>query len=394
MLVRAVALALASSIPVIAMQSSARRIPGPPPAPVGPYSPAVAAGGLIYVSGTLAQDAAGSITPQGDVAGQTRRVIERLRDVLVAAGSSLPQVVAVTVYLKSPADFAKMNDAYRTYWPDAPPTRTTVVADLVLPDALVEMSMIAVPDGAPRTVLHPQGWMKSPNPYSYAIRTGDTLFLSGLVSRSGRDNTVAAGDIVAQTRVVMDNAGEILKAAGMSFANVVSNRVYLPDASAFQQMNETYRSYFNSAPPARATVKAALTAPQYLVEMTLIASAAERRVIDDGRPKNPNLSAAIAAGRHVYLSGMLDTSEATSGDVAAQTRATLAQVGKALEAAGVTPADVVDSLVYLPDLKDFQAMNGVYREFFKKDFPARATVGTGLMAPGPLVEIMVTAVRP
>lgn len=394
MLSRALALVLVSVVSTITMQTPARRIAGPPPAPVGPYSPAVVAGGLIYLSGTLAQDATGTIGPRGDVAGQVRRVLERMRGVLEAAGSSLPQVVAVTVYLRSPGDFAAMNEAYRAYWPDAPPTRTTVVADLVLPDALVEVSMIAVPNGAERAVVHPKGWMKSPNPYSYAIRTGDTLFVSGLVSRNGRDNSVVTGDIVAQTRAVMDNAGEILEAASMSHANVVSNRVYLPDAGAFQQMNETYRRYFPTAPPARATVKAALTSPQYLVEMTMIASAAERRVIDDGRPANPNLSAAIAAGRHVYLSGMLDTRAETRGDVAGQTRQTLARIGGALAAAGVTPADVVDALVYLPNLKDFQAMNGVYREFFTKDFPARATVGTGLMSADPLVEIMVTAVRP
>ncbi len=88
------------------------------------------------------------------------------------------------------------------------------MTDLVLPDALVEISMIAVPNGAERVVIHPAGWIKSPNPYSYAIRTGDTLFLSGLVSRNGRDNSVVAGDINAQTAVVLDNAGELLKAAG------------------------------------------------------------------------------------------------------------------------------------------------------------------------------------
>ena len=76
--------------------------------------------------------------------------------------------------------------------------------------------MIAVPTGAERVVIHPAGWIKSPNPYSYAIRTGDTLFLSGLVSRNGRDNSVVAGDINAQTAVVLDNAAELLKAAGMT----------------------------------------------------------------------------------------------------------------------------------------------------------------------------------
>jgi reactive intermediate/imine deaminase len=298
----------------------------------------------------------------------------------------------VTVYLKSASDFAAMNDAYRTFWSKDPPTRTTVVADLLL-DALVEISMIAVPKGAERTAIHPEGWMKSPNPYSYAIRTGDTLFLSGLVSRNGRDNSVVTGDVPTQTKVVLDNAGELLKAAGMSYANVVSARVYLPDVTGFQQMNETYRKFFAAAPPARATVKAGLAGSQYSVEITLVASSSPREVVSAGRPPNPNLSPAIRAGNRVYLSGMLGNTPETKGDAGAQTRETLRRIRQALEAAGCSPTDVVDAVVYLTDLKNYAAMNDVYRPFFERDFPARATIQTGLVAPEGLVEIMVTAVK-
>jgi aminoacrylate peracid reductase len=385
---------LACAALLLFMQTPTKQIITAGPAPVGPYSPAVKAGGFIYVSGTLAQDAAGAIVGRGDVAAQTRRVVDRMREVLVASGSSLEQVVSVTVYLKSAADFTAMNEAYKTYWPANPPTRTTVIGDLVLPEALVEMSMIAVPAGAERVVIHPEGWMKSPNPYSYAIRSGDTVFLSGLVSRNGRDNTVVQGDITVQTRAVMDNAGALLKAAGMTHANVVSSRVYLPDSSLFRQMNEAYRSYFPSAPPARATVKAGLAGSQYLVEITMIASSATREVIADGRPQNPNLSPAIRAGNRVYVSGMLGSTDATKGDAGGQTRETLARIGRTLEAAGCAPDDVVDGVVYLTELKNYAAMNGAYREFFQKSFPARATVQAGLVAPDALVEIMVTAVKP
>src|SRR5512145_1528499 len=84
-------------------RAAAKEIVMSRPAPVGPYSPAVKAGGFIYVSGTLAQDDAGVIVGK-DVGTQTTRVIERMRDILVSAGSSLEQVVAVTVYLKSAGD--------------------------------------------------------------------------------------------------------------------------------------------------------------------------------------------------------------------------------------------------------------------------------------------------
>lgn len=379
---------------LVATQMPAKQIVMSGPAPVGPYSPAVKAGGLIYLSGTLAQDDGGALVGAGDVAAQTRRVVERMRDVLAASGSSLEQVASVTVYLKSAADFQAMNDVYRAYWPKDPPARTTVISDFVLPGALVEMTMIAIPAGGDRKVIHPAGWMPSPNPYSYAIRTGDTLFLSGLVSRNGKDNTVAPGDITAQMKVVMENARELLKAAGMTFEHVVSARIYLPDTAVFGQMNAAYRTYFPVNPPARATVKAALAGSQYAVEITMVASAAPRVVVTDGRAPNPNLSPAIKSGSVLYLSGALGNTPETKGDVAAQTRETLARLRGTMSAAGYAPADVVDSMVYLTDLSTFAAMNNEYRLFFGKDFPARTTVQAGLVAADGLVEIMMTAVKP
>ena len=347
---------------------------------------------LICLAGTFPQDTSGAIVGRGDVAAQTREVIERLREGLAGAGTSLDRAVSVTVYLRSAADFQAMNDAYRTFWPKDPPARTTVVTDLLLPDALVEMSMVAVPPGAQRHVVHPRGWMTSPNPYSYAIRTGDTVFLSGLVSRSGRDNSAITGDITTETRIIMDNAGELLEAAGMSHADIVSARVYLPETESFQAMNAAYRPYFPGAPPARATVQAALAGRQYGVEITLIASSAPREAVNGGTP-NPNLSGAIRAGDRLYLSGILGNTPENAGDAAAQTRETLARVRHTLDAAGFTAADIVEALVYLTDLRDYDAMDAVYASVFGGLSHPRTTVRSGLVAPGGVVEIMCTAAR-
>jgi 2-iminobutanoate/2-iminopropanoate deaminase len=136
-------------------------------------------------------------------------------------------------------------------------------------------------------------------------------------------------------------------------------------------------------------VKAGLAGSQYAVEMTFVASSSPRERIGPGQ----NLSSAVRAGQRVYLSGVLGHTPENTGDAAAQTREVMARIRKTLEAAGYTPADVVEGLVYLTDLSLFQAMNGEYRAFFQKDFPARATVGAGLVSPGAVVEIMVTAVK-
>ena len=359
------------------------------PTPGSPYSTAVKADGLIYLSGTLAEDAADA-DGKRDVGTETRLTLERMRDVLLASGSSLDRVVSVMVYLTAAEDFQPMNAAYRPFFPGDPPTRTTVITELVVPDARVEISLVAVPAGTEREVVHPQRWKRSPNPYSYAIRTGDTLFLAGLVSRNGADNAFVAGDVRVQTRTIMENARQLLEAAGMTFANIVSARVYLTNAGDFAAMNEVYGEYFPSAPPARATVKCGLAGPEAVVEITFIASAAPRAAIG-APPSGLPLSPAVKAGNRLYLSGMLGNTPETEGDVAAQTRATMVKIGRTLADAGAQPADVVEGLVYLTDPAAFPLMNTEYRAFFGKDFPARATVVAPLVAPDGLVEIMVTA---
>jgi len=366
-----------------------------------PFSPAVKAGGLMYVAGTLGTDASGALK-RGDIKAQTKQTLDNISATLKAGGSSLANATSVLVYLRNVGDFAAMNEVYTTYWTKDPPARTTVVVPqpLANADGLIEISMVAVPNGGERVVVHPRDWIKSPSPYSYGIKTGNTLFLAGLVSRNGKDNANVKGDITAQTKTVLDNGAAILKEAGMSFADVVSARVYLADDTTFQAMNAAYRTYFPSMPPARATVKTALVSPDYVVEITMVA------VKDPGRKAittpnadgsagtpNPNLSSAIQVGNRLYVAGLTGNTPANKGDVKAQTAEVLARAGRTLKAAGFDWAHVVDGVVYLPDMTKFQDMNVAYREVFKKDFPARATVGTGLMGADAAVEIMFTAVR-
>jgi 2-iminobutanoate/2-iminopropanoate deaminase len=394
-------LAISSAAVSMAFAQSSKQIVSTGGNPTLPFSPAVKAGGLIYVAGALGTDAKGALA-KGDLKAQTRQTLDNIAATLKAGGSSIANATSVMVYLRNAGDFAAMNEVYTTYWPKDPPARTTVVVaqPLANADGLVEISMVAVPNGAERAVVHPKDWIKSPNPYSYGIKTGNTLFLAGLVSRNGKDNTNVKGDVTAQTKTVLDNGAAILKEAGMSFADVVSARVFLTDDTTFQAMNTTYRTYFPSSPPARATVKSALTNPDYAVEITMVAvKDAGRKAITtpnaDGSAGTPNanLSSAIQVGNRLYVAGLTGNTATNKGDVKAQTAEVLARAGRTLKAAGFEWANVVDGIVYLPDMSKFQDMNAAYREVFTKDFPARATVGTGLMGGDAAVEIMFTAVK-
>ncbi|MGH9349406.1 MAG: RidA family protein [Vicinamibacterales bacterium] len=357
-----------------------------------PFSPAVKAGGFIYVSGTISQEG-------GDIRAQTKWCLDDLDRTLNAAGSSLQHAASINVYLKNQGDFAAMNEVYRAFFKENPPARTTIVADLVVPGGLVEISAVGIPSGAERIIVHPPDWVKSPNPYSYGIKSGDALFLAGLIARNGKDNSAVEGDISTQVKTAMDNAGQILKAAGYEFTDVVAVRNYISDTKHFAGMNTVYQTYFPKDPPARATVVAPLTAPQYLFETTMVAVKGPREAVitpaADGTPgrPNPNLSSAIKVGNRLFVSGLLGSTAENKGDATAQTREILARAGRTLKAAGFGWSHVVDGVVFITDVANFAAMNTGYRGIFTKDFPARATVRTGLVAPDGLVEIMFTAVK-
>jgi aminoacrylate peracid reductase len=329
---------------------------------------------LVFVPATAAPDAGPA------VAKQTALTLARLDERLRAEHSSLADAVAVTVYLRSAADFAAMNDEYRQAFREP-----------VTPDALVEMSVAAVSSGTERRSVHPASWTASPNPYSYGLRAGELLYLSGLLARNGRDNSVIAGDIAVQTNAVIDNAKDLLEAAGLALSHVVSARVFLTDAADFDAMNRVYRERFPDAPPARATVIAALTAPPYKVEMTFVASGAQRRAVDAGGPRNPNLSAAIVADDLVFLSGML-AADTSYGDPAVETREILTRMETVLRAAGSSPSSLRDVLIYARTPDAARTAAAICRNTLPHD-AAITPAHAALVAEKATVEIMAVAGR-
>jgi len=108
-----------------------------------PFSSGVKAGGVLYLSGVIGTDLKTNELASPDVAGQTRKCMEKLQEILNLAGMDLENAVNVTVYLKDLKDYDEMNKAYAAYFSKTPPARACVqVADL-LRDAKVEISMIA-----------------------------------------------------------------------------------------------------------------------------------------------------------------------------------------------------------------------------------------------------------
>jgi len=114
---------------------------GAPPA-IGPYSQAIRAGDLVFVSGQVPVDVRTGKLAQG-IEAQTRQVMENLRTVLAAAGASLAQVVKVTIFLAHREDFTAMNEVYATYFVARAPARSVVQGPRIPEGTLVGLEAVA-----------------------------------------------------------------------------------------------------------------------------------------------------------------------------------------------------------------------------------------------------------
>jgi len=113
------------------------------PVPRGPYSPAVKAGGFVYVSGQVPIDTSNNQISLGDIQHETRLILNNTKAILEGAGANLAQVVKCTVYLANGHDFKAMNEVYAEFFGEHKPARTTVVCGFIMPDIKVEIDCIA-----------------------------------------------------------------------------------------------------------------------------------------------------------------------------------------------------------------------------------------------------------
>jgi 2-iminobutanoate/2-iminopropanoate deaminase len=125
-------------------KEAVRTAAAPAPFQGAPYSPAIRAGGLVFVSGQLALRPGSHEMVSDAIGEQTEQVFANLRAILEAAGSGLARIVKTTVYLRNLDDFQGMNEVYRQYVGELPPARATIEVSALPSGALVEIDAIAL----------------------------------------------------------------------------------------------------------------------------------------------------------------------------------------------------------------------------------------------------------
>src|SRR5581483_2686663 len=123
---------------------------------------------------------------------------------------------------------------------------------------------------------------KAVGPYSQAIAVGNMLFCAGQIPLSPATGALVDGDVSAQTTQVLENLGGVLRANGMTYANVVKTTVFLTDLSDFAAMNDIYTLYFPDQPPARSTIQVAALPKNARVEI-------EATAVGELAPKSPKI---------------------------------------------------------------------------------------------------------
>ena len=114
------------------------------PAPIGPYSQAVAAGGLVFVSGQVPINPASGEVVNGDIKSETQQVMENIKAILTEAGIGFGNIVKTSIFLTDMQNFGQVNEVYGAYFTDAFPARETVQVSALPKNVNVEISVIAL----------------------------------------------------------------------------------------------------------------------------------------------------------------------------------------------------------------------------------------------------------
>jgi len=340
-------------------------------------TPAVDAGDYVYVSGQGPRRTDGSLP--STFSDQVRQALENVNSALRSLGLTKDNVVYTQVYLEDISKYDEMNRVFGQYFAEPRPARA-VLGVAKLPESMIQISAVAVQNTNERRAVHPANY-KTDDSASPGILTHNRLFVSGMLGmdESGR----VPDDPATQVNFALDRMKAVLEAAGLSLAHMVFVNPYLTSQIPMRTMNENYAKRFEFGnTPARATIQVSSLPGGSHIEYTGVAvrDLKQRRAI---RPKNmtpsPTASPCVFAGETLYCSAKSGFIPGPHGGVYADTtahqlRQTMRNQLDNLEEADMDFGQVVATDVYLDDLRDTEAFDEVYAQYFSTPLPARTVV--------------------
>ena len=366
------------------------------------FSLGVHAGDRAYLSGHTASEfdpATKRMVVRGGMGEQVRTAYAKIAAILEGARMSFADVVRVVEYVTPGgidryAEAAAVRD--EVFGTHRPAVNTVPVKSLLRPDAFIEIEITAGAVGSATEV--------GPG-LPVARESAGLVFLPSVLPTDERGNIAGAGDVVAQTRVIFERAGRMLRALGLGFDRVVKTLDYLtPAALANYKLTGRVRKEFLGPvyPGAAGIIMPRLLHPDAMIQYDFIATRDEPVVVNPGweRYKKLTYSPGVRAGKLLFLSGFGALDPATErvvhdGDVAAQADYTLRNILEVVEAAGGSAASIVKTVEYVTPsaLPRYREVAGVRSRLLTPPLPASTgLVCEALLRPEMLIEIDPTAV--
>jgi enamine deaminase RidA (YjgF/YER057c/UK114 family) len=348
----------------------------PPASSFGPSG--CEADGYVYVAGQNARRSDGSLPEK--FSDQVRQSLDKVKLVVQAAGLTLDHVVYVQVYLQDVSHYSELNEVFASYFPKFPPARA-VLGVAGSPESPLQINAVAVRDLTGKQSISPSD-LPSSKAFSAGVLTHDRFFISTMPGLDPNTGQVPAkpGD---QVDMALDRLNSVLKAAGLSAANMVFVNPYLTTDIPMRIMNEHYAPRFEFGnTPARATIEVSGLPEGAHIAYTGVAvrDLSRRRAI---RPKNmppsPTASPCVFAGDTLYCSAKSGFIPGPNGGIymaetANQTRQTMRNLLDNLEEADMSFAQAVSTTIYLDDLAESAAFHNIYKKYFKGSTPAETTL--------------------
>ncbi len=371
---KALVATLALALATVAAAAERTAIVPPGVKPVGPYTPGILTGDLLYVSGQGVRTADGAVPPT--FTAQARQCLENVKTVVDAAGLTMEHVVYIQAYFEDIGRVEEFEPVFASYFGKNPPARALLGVHR-MPGTTFEVNAVAVRNLADK------------RPVKGGVLAAGRLFISGVYGRDPATGRVPE-DPAAQVDLALDQLGTVLTAAGLDFRHVVFVNPYLTDAMPMQAMNRAYAKRFEFGnTPARATIQVASLPYGAHIEFTGVAvtDLARRRAVRPiNMPASFTASPCVWAGDTLYCSAKAGFIPGPNGgiwaaDVENQVRQTMRNLLDGLEYAGLDFSNVVATNVYLDNMDEFAKMNAVYGSYFGKIPPTRTTI-----SPKPPVE--------
>ena len=405
------------------------------PQPLANYTEAWRAGGLVFAAGQIPTDFKTGIPAEArtdpafpfygsDIKKRTRYVLDNLAKTFAAAGSSLDHIVKAQVFLEDLREFNAFDEVWKEYF-KVPPARTTVgTTGLLVKDAMVEIDLIGYVPGELSCVASTSDIPQPLANYTEAFRVGGLVFAAGQLPTDFRTGIPEeartdpafpfyGSDIKKRTRYVLENLARTFAAAGSSLDHIVKAQVFLEDLAEFDAFDEVWKEFFSTL-PARTTVgTTGLLVKDAMIEIDLIGyvpGELECSAVKSAAPSPlANYTEAYRVGDFVFAAGQIPSDYETGipprartdpafpfygSDIKKRTRYVLDNLAMTFAAAGSSLDEVIKAQVFLEDLREFNAFDEVWKEYFPTP-PARTTVGTtGLLVKDAMIEIdLIAAIR-